>query len=309
MRSFCVLSLMILISCGTVSNNYVELATGFYELGQLYEQEPDRQEEAITQYKKALELYPNFENALYSLSILYIETENYAQVQELMDRPFISGNTPLFMTIQAYVALAQSDYAAAERIYMQLIEEDKAGHDTYYNLGVLYREADRETDSIEQLNKALELNPGFIPAHEQLALFSFQNDEYVDVIVRLEKYIGNLEDFPLGAILLGESFVHTENYAGLFPFMERLYEKYEDGSDIPPDLSDRYERLLIENALNLGIIAIDDERSLRYFTIVGDLELLSDEEWKEMYDALKELKGVDETIAFISEQLGDEEPE
>ena len=299
------LILLMFLSCETITDDQFSLAVGYYELGQLYEQDFEQQSKAIGQYERALEIHPGFQEAASALIILYLEAGDYELARELINKPSISANEDQFLNFQAYLALAQSDYNNAELFYMQLIEQDIAEYDVYYNLGLIYRETDREEEAIDILNKALALNPGFVPIHEQLALFSFQKEEYIDVIIRLEGL--SLEDFPLSAILLAESFLYTENYAQLFPLMETQYEKHGDGASIPPDQLVRYQSLLVETALALGTIAISDERSLRYFTIVQEMGILSQAEWGEMLESLNNIEKLSATIAFISQQASTED--
>lgn len=295
-----------LLSCETVSNEYVELALEYYKLGQFYEQESDQGQDqgqdqkpkAIEQYKRALEFYPGFEEAALALAVLYIDAKNYTLAEEVVNR--LEMGAPRFFALQAYLALSKSDYEAAERFYLDIIAEEAAEYDTYYNLGLIYSKADREGEAVEMFIKTQELRSDYIPALEQLALVSFQNEEYANVIIGLEPHIDNLSEFPLASIMLGESFVQTENYVGLFSLMDNLYSAYEDAIDMQADLLERYQVLLAETARALATVALDDTRSLRYFTIVSEMGFLPDEEWAEILLSLQEITGIDETIAFVS---------
>ncbi len=298
------LALLAVVSCSTVSNAYVELALEYYDLGQQYELLDEQQDKAISQYKTALEFYPVFEEAAFSLAILYVENNEFQLAQEVLDG--LLGNFIAFdnrlESLQAYLALAQSDYEGAEEIYLQHITEDDAGYDTYYNLGLLYRKTERETEATEMFNRALEARPDFIQAHEQIAYSAFQEMNYPDVVVRLSPYIDSIAEFLSAALMLGDSLIETENYAELFTLVENLHEAYENGADLSDNFLPRYRELFLNAARGLAEIAIDDERSLQYFMIVGEMNFLSANEWDNVYSALEDIKGLDMTIEFIAEQ-------
>jgi protein O-mannosyl-transferase len=94
-----------------------------------------RSDEAIEQYRKALEIMPDYTDALNNLGL-------------------------------ALAARGQIDAAMAQ--YRKALEIDPDFADTHYNLGILLDGLGRTDEAIAEYQKTLEINPDFAEAHNNL---------------------------------------------------------------------------------------------------------------------------------------------
>jgi tetratricopeptide (TPR) repeat protein len=90
-------------------------------------------------------------------SVLFISTVLYAQPSRL---------DSLFHAAAAYYKSGQ--YAEAEKIYNEILKNNYHAPELYYNLGNTAYKQNRLTDAVYYFEKALQLNPGFKAADENL---------------------------------------------------------------------------------------------------------------------------------------------
>ena len=105
--------------------------------GVALEEDPATADEAIANYKKVLELDPNYAPAHINLGTLYYN---------------------------------QSDYELAEEHYRKAIEADPRYALAYFDLGNVLDETQRLAEAIEAYKTALQLAPTYADAHYNLAL-------------------------------------------------------------------------------------------------------------------------------------------
>src|ERR1035437_581985 len=138
-------------------------------LGTAFFENPTTPAEAITEFKKALDLAPNStrEKLNYPLALLHGNRAPEAialleQVQRLdPSLPHTWFNLGLYYrkSDQPEKALAQFEQM------IKLVPDEPIAH---YQLGTLYRSANRAAEAIDQFEKASALNPLLAAAHFQL---------------------------------------------------------------------------------------------------------------------------------------------
>ncbi len=114
-----------------------ELAVDLFTRGIALEEDPSTAEEAISSYKKVLELDPKYAPAHINLGTLYYN---------------------------------KSDYEGAEKHYREAIECDPRYALAYFDLGNVLDETQRLEEAIGAYKVALQLAPTYADAHYNLAL-------------------------------------------------------------------------------------------------------------------------------------------
>ena len=114
-----------------------ETAADFFTRGVCLEEAPATQDEAITSYKKCIELDPSHAAAYINLGTLYYNRQ---------------------------------DHLLAERYYRKAVEVDPRYALAYFDLGNVLDETGRLADGIRAYQAAISLAPTYADAHYNLAL-------------------------------------------------------------------------------------------------------------------------------------------
>lgn len=145
-----------------------QMASLYYEIGSIYENHLYDTDRAVTYYQRVLDSDPFYQPALSALGKLYEAAENWSKCIEMMEREARVVNDP-----------------------EQLVE-------VYYRVGKIYEERlvqiDRAKDSYR---KALEFNPGYLPALRSLKVIHFLQRDWEGVIrlaLQQERYTEDLEE-------------------------------------------------------------------------------------------------------------------
>lgn len=134
--SYCLAGLALCYLCGSISLVTPSPEVAYTNLGLFY-QDRNRYEEAMQEYKQAIELNPRYPLAHNNLAIVYKK---------------LGKTDTAIKEYKAAIALSP-DYLSP-----------------YYNLGILYLEQGRYGKAIENFKKVLSINPGFAKAREKIAL-------------------------------------------------------------------------------------------------------------------------------------------
>lgn len=149
----------------TTINPY--LAEGFYNLGVAY-MSKGRYTEAIKSYKTSLKIYPQNSIVLNNIGVT-LEKIGKADESVAYYKKALKINPENSMALVNVGAnLIFIDPRKAATFFKRAIEVDPTVETAYYNLGVCLRILGDTTGSIENFEKALELNPDFSPTYGQL---------------------------------------------------------------------------------------------------------------------------------------------
>jgi len=143
-------------------------AADYYNLGFLYEQVGGK-EEAMRFYTKAVQMKPDYKDALYNLANLYRDTGNYKIAMALYGR--LVHFYPKFA--QAYLNMgiifnALGDQQRASQFYLKVIGLDPENGDAYFNLGYLSESQGDLSEAVNYYEKAVELAPKNAEAYYNL---------------------------------------------------------------------------------------------------------------------------------------------
>src|SRR3977135_1601533 len=128
-------------------------------------------DEAIKEFKKAIELDPESAHAHDNLATVYSEKKLYREAlkEYLTALELEPDSATAHYNLACFLATHGSDMAVAE--YKDAIELDPEYPDAHLNLGLTHADAGRPEEAVKELSTAIELAPtDAFPRHELAAL-------------------------------------------------------------------------------------------------------------------------------------------
>ena len=134
-------------------------AADYYNLGFLYDQVGGK-EEAIRFYTKAVQMRPDYKQALYNLANLYQDAGNFKTALELYERLLHFYPTyPSAYLNMGLIFNALGDHQKASQLYLKAIRFDPNNGDAYFNLGYLSESQGELSEAVNYYEKAVEVAP------------------------------------------------------------------------------------------------------------------------------------------------------
>lgn len=143
-------------------------AADYYNLGFLYEQVGGK-EEAMRFYTKAVQMKPDYKQALYNLANLYRDAGNYKIAMALYDRlvhfhpKYVLGYLNMGIIFNAI-----GDQQRARQFYLKVIGLDPENGEAYFNLGYLSESQGELREAVNYYEKAVEVAPKNAEAYYNL---------------------------------------------------------------------------------------------------------------------------------------------
>ena len=195
-------------------------AVDYYNLGFLYEQVGGK-EEAIRYYIKAVQMKPDYNQALYNLANIYRDTGNYKSAMEAYGRlihfyPKFAGaylnmgqifnalgdeprarqyylkviglepdNSEAYFNL-GYLSESQGELSDAVNYYEKSVEVAPKNAEAYYNLGNVYASLGQKAEAIASYLKTVSINPRHQDAYVNLSILSFKSANFKGAIQYLE---------------------------------------------------------------------------------------------------------------------------
>src|SRR6266850_6922848 len=134
-------------------------------------------DEAIREFKKAIELDPNSAHAHDNLATVYSEKKLYREaLREYLTALELEPDSPTaHYNLACFLATHGQDMAVAQ--YKEAIELDPEYPDAHLNLGLTHADLGRTDEAMKELNTAIELDPtDAFPRHELAALQMDEGD-------------------------------------------------------------------------------------------------------------------------------------
>lgn len=157
--------------------NYVD---AFINLGILLDTDKNRRQEAEENYRKAIELNPNESTAYYNLGILLGKDETRLQDAEKSYVKAIELNpnyTKAYNNLGVLILRDKSRYSEAEENYLKAIKIDPNHVNAYYNLACLNSLRKNREETFKYLKKAIEMNSENKSFAKNDADFNFIRDD------------------------------------------------------------------------------------------------------------------------------------
>ncbi len=155
---------------------HMNLGTAYYRL--------NRENEAVKEYKKALEISPNNPDALHNLAyVLKNSKDRTGKAGETppgsIGTPFAEDNLLKESLLQEAETLRTSGrIREAVKVYRRILEIDPEAHVARHNLGVLLYRLKNYDEAQEQLRRVIEKDPGFIDAYNSLGVVFAARENY-----------------------------------------------------------------------------------------------------------------------------------
>ena len=185
-------------------------------------------DEAIKEFKKAIELDPESAHAHDNLATVYSEKKLYREAlkEYLTALELEPESATAHYNLACFLATHGSDMAVEE--YKEAIELDPDYPDAHLNLGMTYADQDRREEAKEEFRAAIELDSEDPVARHELAALLMDEADYRGAITQLNEAV-RLEPQNYEAHLdLGICYAQK----GFYQEAERCYAK---ARDLSPD--------------------------------------------------------------------------
>ena len=163
-----------------------------YNVGLVYLQN-DRYDDAMTYFKKALNLRPNFDMALNALGIIHFIKGEFQQAQGYFEKCLVVN--PDFTEARNYLGsvyheMGYLDKAEAEFLKAITDESYSSRELPLYNLARLYLMKEKDAEALELVNRALKLNDQMVMAINLKGILLERLGRMEEAILSYEKALG-----------------------------------------------------------------------------------------------------------------------
>ena len=203
-------------------------------LGNLYKAQGDYQKSFI-EYKKSIDLDPNFTNGYVNLGILYLDQKNYVKSREYFLKALKlnpnSGEAHHNLGL-LYKKLRQ--YKSAYLEFNDAIQFSPSPTDVYNDLGTLFYELKRYEEARQNYELALSLNPDHVSALNNLGILAFENGEYQKAYQIYKKVTALNPGYVSAYLNLGNLYYVQKDF-------ENAELSYRKAVELSPNLAGRIE--------------------------------------------------------------------
>ena len=181
-------------------------------------------DEAIKEFKKAIELDPASAHAHDNLATVYSEKKLYAQALEeyLTALRLEPDSATAHYNLACFLATHAHDMAIEQ--YKDAIELDPEYPDAHLNLGMTYADLDQREEAKAEFKAAIELDPQDPLARHELAAMLMDEGDYRGAIALLNEVVRLEPENYEGWLDLGISYAQK----GFYQEAERCYVKARD---------------------------------------------------------------------------------
>src|SRR5947199_4094710 len=181
-------------------------------------------DEAIREFKKAIELDATSAHAHDNLSTVYSEKKLYAQALEeyLTALKLEPDSATAHYNLACFLATHAHDMAIEQ--YKDAIELDPEYPDAHLNLGMTYADLDQRDEAKAEFKAAIELDPHDPLARHELAAMLMDEGDYRGAIGLLNEVVRLEPENYEGWLDLGISYAQK----GFYQEAERCYGKARD---------------------------------------------------------------------------------
>jgi tetratricopeptide (TPR) repeat protein len=183
------------------------LGVGLFESG--------KAEQAINEFKQAIELAPTFAKSYYNLGLAYFALNDNEKAIENLEKSILLDPKPG----ESYAALA-SIYQKTELFDLAILNYKSAIYNygltqdasLHYSLGTAYRDAGKSDEAIDEFKKASTLNPKLGEAHNDLGIEYGKKGLYDDAIKEFESALLVLKEPTQTYYNLALAYIQKQDY-------------------------------------------------------------------------------------------------
>jgi Flp pilus assembly protein TadD len=178
-------------------------------------------DEAVREFRKAIELDPTSAHAHDNLATVYAEKKQFAQALEeyLTALRLEPESATAHYNLACFLATHAHEMAIEQ--YKEAIELDPEYPDAHLNLGMTYADLDQRDEAKAQFKAAMELDPSDALARHELAAMMMDEADYRSAIVLLKEVVRLEPANYEGWLDLGISYAQK----GFYQEAERCYGK------------------------------------------------------------------------------------
>jgi tetratricopeptide (TPR) repeat protein len=148
-------------------------------------------------YRKAVEIYHNYPDALYGLGRMALRLGRLDEAEDaLREALTLKPELHRAHTELGSVHYRRGDYNKAALEYKDALKHDPDDAVARYNLGNAYRNLDKPKDALEEYEKVLEREPGYVDCYYNMALAYEDLGKVEEAIAAYDKFIEVAGDDP-----------------------------------------------------------------------------------------------------------------
>ena len=151
----------------------------YYGLGKLFQLMNNRDEEAIQNYNKCVEIDPNYSKAKIQLGVLFLKTKNYDKSLEILRKAYeVEKNNPLCLTCLGNIYIEKKEYHEAERYLTASLKLDRKNIATNAALADTYFALRKIDDAIQRYTASIKLGGNLPEIYLNLGHCYYIKDKY-----------------------------------------------------------------------------------------------------------------------------------
>ena len=226
----------------SLSKIYPKNPVIFNILGAVYLSLKDN-DNALVNFKKAVDLMPNFTEAYSNIGNIYKDSNSYQEALRYYDKALeINPNFIIAHLNKGNVLKDLGEFNKAAQSYLLAINIQPNFVEAYGNLGTVLELQNNNDLAIEYYQKAIDLNPEFYPAYENLGRLYLRLNKEKEALKVYEKLISIFPNDPLASHFISslkgekDSPLIKEYVRDLYESRANIFEKLlvnELGYDAP----------------------------------------------------------------------------
>ena len=147
--------------------------------------------EALKEFEAEIPISPDQDAAYSNAAAIYEKQGNLDKALEYYKKASeIAPNRPELHADLAAIYEKQGNQAAAQAQYKALAEADPAhAAVTWFNIGAIAKNNDRNDEAIKAFQKAVELDPSYAAAHKELGYALVKQGDFKGAVAQFNKYL------------------------------------------------------------------------------------------------------------------------
>jgi len=173
----------------------------------------NRHQDAITKFKKSIDINPKFFEGFYNLGTCYLNIADYENslISLLKALELEKNNYNCnFNIAEIYKNLKKYDKAKEHyKICLRLNDKD---HEVYNNLALIYKIEKNYNEAISCLKESIKIKPEYYQSYNNLGSCYLDTGNYEEAIIFFKKCIDLKNDFVLAYVNLGRIYIEQEKF-------------------------------------------------------------------------------------------------